>query len=131
MFIPAYILGQEKNGECVEYEPIEMYNLRRAIIEKQHLDVWPSIVEIKKLNELNKKRNDSLILFIAETEKGDKLRMSNTTDLSKFVEIGYDDDCEQDGTILTDLKFGKNNLIEMKAEIFCRKDKYTELKIKN
>lgn len=68
MFIPFIILGQERDGECVEYEPIEMYNLRKAIIGKQNLDVWPSIVEI--------------------------------------------------------------NLTKMKAEIYCRKEKYAELKIK-
>ncbi|MFD1162572.1 hypothetical protein [Hwangdonia seohaensis] len=125
------MFGQEKDGECVEYEPIEMYNLRKAIIKKQNLDVWPSIVEIKNLTELNSKRKDSLILFIAETDNGDKLRMTNSSDLSKFAEIDYNDDCKQDGTILTDLKLGKINLTEMKAEIFCRKKKYTELKIKN
>ncbi len=131
MFIPFIMFGQEKDGECVEYEPIEMYNLRKAIIKKQNLDVWPSIVEIKNLTELNSKRKDSLILFIAETDNGDKLRMTNSSDLSKFAEIDYNDDCKQDGTILTDLKLGKINLTEMKAEIFCRKKKYTELKIKN
>jgi len=131
MFIPFIIFGQEKDGECVEYEPIEMYNLRKAIIEKQNLDVWPSIVEIKSLTELNTKRKDSLILFIAETDNGDKLRMTNSSDLSKFTEMDYKDDCKQDGTILTDLKLGKIKLTEMKAEIFCRKKKYAELKIKN
>lgn len=131
MFIPFIIFGQEKDGECVEYEPIEMYNLRKAIIEKQNLDVWPSIVEIKNLAELNTKRKDSLILFIAETDNGDKLRMTNSSDLSKFAEMDYNDDCKQDGTILTDLKLGKVNLKKMKAEIFCRKNKYAELKIKN
>ena len=131
MFIPFIIIGQEKDGECVEYEPIEMYNLRKAIIEKQNLDVWPSIVEIKNLTELNTKRKDSLILFIAETDNGDKLRMTNSSDLSKFAEMNYNDDCKQDGTILTDLTLGKINLTEMKAEIFCRKKKYAELKIKN
>jgi RNA recognition motif-containing protein len=131
MFIPFIIFGQEKDGECVEYEQIEMYNLRKSIIEKQNLDVWPSIVEIKNLSELNIKRKDSLILFIAETDNGDKLRMTNSLDLSKFTEIDYKDDCKQEGTILTDLKLGKINLKEMKAEIFCRKKKYAELKIKN
>jgi hypothetical protein len=131
MFIPALILGQETGDDCAEYEPIEMYNLRKAIIDNQKLDVWPSIVEIKSLTKLNKKRNDSLILFIAETDDGDKLRLTNTTDLSKFAEIDYKDDCKQEGTILTDLKLGKINLTEMKAEIFCRKKKYAELKIKN
>ena len=131
MFIPLIILGQENGGECVEYEPIEMYNLRKAIIEKQNLDVWPSIVEIKNLTELNKKKKDSLILFIAETDNGDKLRMTNSTDLSKFTEMDYNNDCRQEGTISTDLKFGKINLTEMKAEIYCRKEKYAEMKIKN
>jgi len=131
MFIPFIIFGQENGEECVEYEPIEMYNLRKTIIEKQNLDVWPSIVEIKNLTELNTKRKDSLILFIAETDNGDKLRMTNSSDLSKFAEMDYNDDCKQDGTILTDLKFGKINLNKMKAEIYCRKEKYTELKIKN
>lgn len=131
MFIPFIIFGQEKGGECVEYEPIEMYNLRKAIIEKQNLDVWPSIVEIKNLTELNTKRKDSLILFIAETDNGDKLRMTNSSDLSKFAEMDYNNDCKQDGTILTNLKLGKINLTKMKAEIFCRKKKYAELKIKN
>ena len=133
MFIPLTILSQET--ELVREEPIiiEMYNLRKAIIEKQNLDVWPSIVEIKDLSELNKKRNDSLILFIAETDDGDKLklRITNTSDLSKFAEMEYKDDCQQGGTILTDLKLGKIYLTEMKAEIFCRKEKYAELKIKN
>jgi hypothetical protein len=131
MFIPFINFGQERDGECVEYEPIKMYNLRKAIIEKQNLDVWPSIVEIKNLTELNTKRKDSLILFIAETDNGDKLRMANSSDLSKFAEMEYKNDCRQDGTILTDLKLGKINLTEMKAEIFCRKEKYAELKIKN
>jgi len=131
MFIPFIFFGQESDGECVEYEPIEMYNLRKAIIEKQNLDVWPSIVEIKNLTELNTKRKDSLILFIAETDNGDKLRITNSSDLSKFAEMDYNDNCKQDGTILTDLKFGKINLNKMKAEIYCRKEKYAELKIKN
>ena len=131
MFIPFIIIGQERESECVEYAPIEMYNLRKSIIEKQNLDVWPSIVEIKNLSELNIKRKDSLILFITETDNGDKLRMTNSSDLSKFTEMDYNDDCKQEGTILTDLKLGKINLKEMKAEIFCRKKKYAELKIKN
>ena len=131
MFIPFIIFGQEKGGECVEYEPIEMHNLRKTIIKKQNLDVWPSIVEIKNLTELNTKRKDSLILFIAETDNGDKLRMTNSSDLSKFTEMDYNNDCKQDGTILTNLKLGKINLTKMKAEIFCRKNKYAELKIKN
>ena len=131
MFIPFIIFGQEKDGECVEYEPIEMYNLRKAIIEKQNLDVWPSIVEIKNLAELNTKRKDSLILFIAETDNGDKIRMTNSSDLSKFAEMDYNNDCKQDGTILTDLKLGKINLTEKKAEIYCRKEKYAEMKIEN
>lgn len=112
-------------------EPIQMYNLRKSIIGQQNLDVWPSIVEIKSLSELNKVRIDSLILFIAETDDGDKLRLTNSTDLSKFAEMEYKNDCRQDGTILTDLKLGEINLTEMKAEIFCRKEKYAELKIKN
>ena len=131
MFIPFIIFGQEKGGECLEYEPIEMYNLKIEIIKKQNLDVWPSIVEIKNLSELNTKRNDSLILFIAETDNGDKLRITNSSDLSKFTEMEYKNDCRQNGTILTDLKLGKINLTEMKAEIFCRKEKYAELKVKN
>jgi len=131
LFFPLVILGQEKELECVEYESIEMYNLRKAIIKKQNLNVWPSIVQIKELTELNNKRNDSLILFLAETDNGDRLRMTNTTDLSKFAEIDYTGNCEQDGTILTDLKFGEINLSEMRAEIFCKKEKYAELKIKN
>ena len=49
----------------------------------------------------------------------------------EFAEMNYNDDCKQDGTILTDLTLGKINLTEMKAEIFCRKKKYAELKIKN
>ncbi|CAA0220231.1 hypothetical protein [Tenacibaculum maritimum] len=104
--------------------------MRKSIIEKQNLDVWPSIVEIKKLSEINKNRIDSLILLIAETENGDKLRLTNSTELSKFTEMEYNSDCRQDGTILTDLKLGKINLTEMKAEILCRKEKYVELKIK-
>ena len=131
MFIPFIIFGQEKGGECLEYEPIEMYNLKIEIIKKQNLDVWPSIVEIKNLSELNTKRNDSLILFIAEPDNGDKLRITNSSDLSKFTEMEYKNDCRQNGTILTDLKIGKINLTEMKAEIFCRKEKYAELKVKN
>ena len=131
MLIPVILFGQEKDSECVEYEPIEMYNLRKAIIEKQSLEVWPSIVEIKNLTELNKKRKDSLILFIAETDYGDKLRMTNTSDLGKYAEMDYNKDCEQDGTILTDLKLRKIDLTEMKAEIYCGNKKYTELKIKN
>jgi len=131
MFIPFIILGQEKEPDCTEEIPIEMHNLQTAIIKNQNLGVWPSIVEIKNLAELNKKETDSLILFIAETDNGDKLRMTNTSDLSKFVEIDYNNDCRQEGTISTDLKFGKINLTEMKAEIYCRKEKYAELKIKN
>ena len=131
IFIPFITFGQETEPDCSEPIIIEMYNLRMAIIKKQNLDVWPSIVEIKNLTELNDKRNDSLILFIAETDNGDKLRMTNSSDLSKFAEMDYNDDCKQDGTILTDLKFGKINLTKMKAEIYCRKEKYTELKIKN
>ena len=131
MFIPFIIFGQEKNEECVEYEPIGMYNLRKTIIEKQNLDVWPSIVEIKNLTELNTNRKDSLILFIAETVNGDKLRLTNSSDLSKFAEMDYNDDCKQDGTILSDLKLEKINLTEMKAVIFCRKKKYADLKIEN
>ena len=90
-----------------------------------------SIVEIKNLTALNIKRKDSLILFIAETDNGDKLRMTNSSDLSKFTEIDYNNSCRQDGTITTDLRFGKINLTEMKAEIYCRKNKYAELKLKN
>jgi len=116
LFIPFIIFGQENGEECVEYEPIEMYNLRKTIIEKQNLDVWPSIVEIKNLTALNIKR---------------KLRMTNSSDLSKFTEIDYNNSCRQDGTITTDLRFGKINLTEMKAEIYCRKNKYAELKLKN
>jgi hypothetical protein len=131
MFIPFIIFGQEKEPDCTEEIPIGIYNLRVAIIKKQKLYVWPSLVEIKNLTELNKKRNDSLILFIAETDNGDKLRLTNTSDLSKFAEMDYDNDCRQEGTISTDLKLGKINLTEMKAEIYCRKKKYAELKIKN
>ena len=123
------LIGEENIKESVIEEPIEMYNLRKSIIDKQNLDVWPSIVEIKKLNEIN--TNDSLILFIAETDNGDKLRLTNTNDLSKFSEMEYENDCRQQETILTDLKLGKINLTEMKAEILCRKEKYVELKIKN
>lgn len=131
MFIPLIVCGQERDGECVEYEPIGMYNLRKEILNKQNLDTWPSIVEIKNLTELNEKRKDSLILFIAETDDGDKLRLTNTTDLSNFAEMDYKDDCQQDGTILTDLKLGQINLTDMKADIYCRTEKYAELKIKN
>jgi len=126
------ILTRKSNiKESTNEEPIELYNLRKSIIDKQNLDVWPSIVEVKSLSELNKVRLDSVILFIAETDYGDKLRLTNSTDLSKFAEMEYKNDCRQDGTILTDLKLGKINLTEMKAEIFCRKEKYAELKIKN
>jgi len=131
LFLPIIIFGQEKEPDCTEELPIEMYNLRMAIIKKQKLDVWPSLVKIKKIAELNKKVSDSLILFIAETDDGEKLRMTNTSDLSKFAEMEYNNDCRQEGTILTDLKFGKINLTNMSAEIFCRKEKYAELKIKN
>jgi hypothetical protein len=131
VFIPLLSFGQVVDPDCSEEIPIEIHNLQTAIIEKQNLDVWPSIVEIKNLMELNKEETDSLILFIAETDNGDKLRMTNTSDLTKFVEIDYDNDCRQEGTILTDLKFGKINLTEMKAVIYCRKEKYAELRIKN
>ena len=126
--LTEFLTGEPNIKETIIEEPIELYNLRKSIIDKQNLDVWPSIVEIKKLNEIN--TNDSLILFIAETDNGDKLRLTNTTDLSKFAEMEYENDCRQQGTILTDLKLGKINLTEMKAEILCRKEKYTELKIK-
>ncbi len=125
------LIRESEIKESIVEEPIEMYNLRKSIIDKQNLDTWPSIVEIKSLSELNKTRIDSLILYIAETDDGDKLRLTNSTDLSKFAEKKYKNDCRQDGTILTDLKLGKINLTEMKAEIFCRKEKYVELKIKN
>jgi len=131
VFIPLISFGQLEEPDCTEEIPIEMHNLQTAIIKKQNLNVWPSIVEIKNLAELYKNETDSLILFIAETDNGDKLRMTNTSNLSKFVEIDYNNDCRQEGTILTDLKFGKINLTEMKAEIYCRKEKYAELKIKN
>ena len=131
LFTPFIMFGQNKEVECAEYEPIEMFNLRKALIKKQNLDVWPNIVEIKNLSVLQTKRKDSLILFIAETEFGDKLRLTNSSDLSKFAEISFNNDCKQAGTILTDLKFGKINLAEMKAEIFCKQKKYAVLKIKN
>ena len=129
--ISFVVSGQEKDQGCAEYEPIEMYNLKRAIIDEQNLEVWPSIVEIRNLSDLNTNRKDSLILFIAETDNGDKLRLTNTADLSIFAELEYNDDCAQDGTILTDLKLGKINLTDMKAEIYCRKVKYAELKLQN
>jgi len=131
IFIPIALIGQERDSTCVEYEIIEMYNLRMSIIKKQKLDVWPTIVEIKKLSELNAKVTDSLILFIAETDYGDKLRMTNTSNLTKYAEMDYKGDCPEEGTISTDLKFGKIWLNKMTAEIFCRKEKYTELVIKN
>ena len=129
--MPVIFFGQERDEECVEYEPIEMYNLRKAIIDRQHLDTWPSIVEIKNLRELKTERADSLILYIAETDHGDKLRITNTSDLSKFSETEYKNDCEQEGTILTDLKLGPVDLSGMKAEIFCRQSPYAVLEIKN
>src|SRR5690606_35330353 len=97
---------KEKNTDRIEKklnieestieEPIEMYNLIKSIIEKQNLDVWPSIVEIKKLTEINKNRTDYLLLLIAETENGDKLRLTNSTVLSKFAELEYKNACRQD-----------------------------------
>ena len=128
-FVPLIIFGQETESDCSEPIIIEMYNLRMAIIKKQKLDSWPSIVQIKKLTELNRQRRDSLILFIVEANNGEKLRLSNSSDLARFVEIDYNDDCRQDGTILTDLEFGKINLMEMKAEVLCRENKFTEFKL--
>jgi len=131
MFCPFIISAQETGDECVEYEPIEMYNLRKAIIDQQNLDTWPSIVEIKNLQEIKTERADSLILYIAETNQGDKLRLTNTSDLSKFAETDYKNDCRQEGTILTDLNLNSIDLSEMKAEIRCRQSQYAVLKIKN
>lgn len=128
---PLMFFGQERDEECVEYEPIEMYNLRKSIIDRQKLDTWPSIVEIKDLRELKTERSDSLILYLAETDHGDKLRITNTFDLSKFAETEYENDCKQEGTILTDLRLGSIDLIKMKAEIYCRQSPYAVLVIKN
>jgi hypothetical protein len=131
LIFPLIVYGQNNASEHDEYEPIESYNLRKAIIYKQKLDVWPTILEIKSLTELNKALSDSLILFFAETDDGDKIRLSSTHDLSKFSEKSYSGGCDQYGTILADLKFGKISLVEMKAEILCQDEKFTELEIVN
>ncbi len=125
------IKSAENEMDSVEYESIGIYNLKKSIIEKQNLNVWPSIVEIKNLTELNANLSDSLIFFIAETDNGDKLRLTRTMDLSKFTELNYAGDCKRKGTILTDLKLGKINLLELNAEILCRTENYGEMKINN
>lgn len=112
-------------------EPIEIYNLRKSIIKKQNLGTWPTIVQIRSLRELDKKKKDSLILFIAETDSLDYLRITRTSDLSKFAEIEYKRNCKQEGTILTGLKIGKILSSGNKAIILCRKEEFINLKIKN
>lgn len=135
---PFTFFAQEKDSECVEYESIEIYNLRKLIIDKQKLDVWPDLVEIKEIKNNNGKVIDSLILFIAEIWKKQpeingemRLRISKTSDLTKFSEMDYDRNCKQDGTILTDLKIGMIDKLTGEIEILCRQDYYGKLKIKN
>jgi hypothetical protein len=112
-------------------EPIGIYNLRKSIIDKQNLDTWPSIIHIRSLADFNNKKKDSLILFIAETDSLDYLRITRTSDLSKFAEIEYKGNCKQQGTILTDLKIGKILSNGNEAIILCRKEEFINLKIKN
>lgn len=123
--------GKTDIKESINEEPIEIYNLRKSIIKKQSLDVWPSIVQIRDLNDFDKKKKDSLILFIAETDSLDYLRITRTSDLSKFAEIEYKGNCKQEGTILTDLKIGKILSSGNEAIILCRKEEFINLKIKN
>ena len=125
------IVSAENEMDSEEYEPISIYNLRKSIIDHQKLDVWPSIVEIKNLTQLNTNLADSLILFIAETDNGDMLRLTRTMDLTKFTELNYAGDCKRKGTILTNLKFGKINLSEMKAIVLCESENYGEMEINN
>lgn len=125
------IKSAENEMDSEEYESIEIYNLRKSIIHSQKLDVWPSIVDLKNLTELNTNLADSLILFIAETDNGDKLRLTRTMDLTNFTELNYAGDCKREGTILTDLKIGKINLSEMKAIILCKSESYGEMEINN
>ena len=135
---PLTIFGQERESECVEYESIEIYNMRKLIIDKQKLDVWPDIIEIKEIKNNKGKVIDSLILFIAEIWQNQpeingemRLRISKTSDLTKYSELDYDENCKQDGTILTDLKIGMIDKLNGEIEILCRQDYYGKLTIKN
>jgi hypothetical protein len=126
------ILNKKINiKESIIEEPIEIYNLRKSIIEKQNLDVWPSIINIRNLKDFDYKKKDSLILFIAETDSIDYLRISRTSNLSNFAEIEYKGNCRKEGTILTDLEIGKILSNGNEAIILCRKEEYINLKIKN
>lgn len=123
--------GKADIKESIIEEPIEIYNLRKSIINKQSLDVWPSIVQIRNLKDFDNKKKDSLVLFIAETDSIDYLRISRTSNLSNFAEIEYKGNCRKEGTILTDLEIGKILSNGNEAIILCRKEEYINLKIKN
>lgn len=125
------LIGEINLSECITEEAIEIYNLRKSIIDKQSLDTWPSIIQIRNLKDFNYMKKDSLILYIAETDSIDYLRISRTSDLRKYAEIEYKGDCRQEGTILTDLIIGKILGNGNEAIILCRKEEYVNLKIKN
>jgi hypothetical protein len=125
------LIGKADIKESVIEEPIEIYNLRKSIISKQNLDVWPSIVHIRDLKDFDNKKKDSLVLFIAETDSIDFLRISRTSNLSNYAEIEYKGNCRKEGTILTDLEIGKILSNGNEALILCRKEQYIGLKIRN
>ena len=125
--LTGLLTGERNILESNIEEPIEVYNLRKSIIVKQNLDVWPDLIDIKKLE----KESDSLILFMAEIDGENYLRISRASDLSRFSEMEYKNDCRQEGTISTDLKIGKINNQKGKIEILCLTKNYTQLEIKN
>ena len=129
--LTKFLTGNFDILESTITEPIEIYNLRTSIIEKQNLVVWPSIINIRELKNFDYKKKDSLILFIAETDSIDYLRISRTSNLSNFAEIEYKGNCRKEGTILTDLEIGKILSNGNEAIILCRKEEYINLKIKN
>ena len=126
-----FLIGEINIEESIIEESIEMYNLRKSIIDKQNLEVWPSIIKIRNLEDFNNKKKDSLILYIAETDSIDYLRISRTSDLSKYAEINYKGNCSQEGTILTNLEIGKILSNGNEAIILCRKEEFIKLKINN
>lgn len=114
-------------SESTIIEHIEIYNLRKTLIDKQNLEVWPDLIDIRTID----KNLDSLVLFMAEINGENYLRLSKASELSKFSELKYKNDCRQEGTIDTDLKIGKVNKQNSEIEILCRTENYGILKIKN
>ena len=76
VFIPLISFGQLEEPDCTEEIPIEMHNLQTAIIKKQNLNVWPSIVEIKNLSELYSGKKE---LFMSWPNVSSRLRIKTHT----------------------------------------------------